>query len=194
MRVTFDKNRYILRMTIFFSFGLANTPASSEYALLRWTDTSREALRNVRYIGFTNGNRQHSIDYGAMCVVFDYNSIRSPYQSPQMPYPYYQTYSANHPNSRTDFNGDVVEEAVDNMRDSSSASTSPRPIPWDIFSLIPSPTPTITKKEAVFVAPEDQKIIEPVLKNQYLTKLQRTLLPPPQHLVADFDDISSNLV
>ena len=52
----------------------------------------------------------------------------------------------------------------------------------------------MTNNKAVYVAPEDQKVIQPVLKNPYLTKLQRELLPPPAHLVAEFDDVAQNNV
>ena len=68
----------------------------------------------MRYIGFTNGQRQQSVDYGAMCVIFDYQSVQSPYQSPSLPYPYpyYQTFSAPHPNSRLDLPETVAADLV----------------------------------------------------------------------------------
>jgi len=170
------------------SLGLTNTPAITEYALLRWTDTGRDALKSVRYIGFTNGERQQSVDYGAMCIIFDYQSYQNPYQSPSLPYPfpYYQTFSAHHPNSRLDLPETVAELVA--VPSTGSSTTSRTPIPWDIFNLIPTPpSPSIQASEAVFVPPQDQKVIEPILKNQYLTKLQRKLLPPPPHLVANFE-------
>ena len=96
-----------------FSVGLSGSPLSSDYAILKWTDTSSSALNSIKYIGFTNGARQHSIDYGANCVLLkthygvnpayytqNYNPSpyqSSPYQSPppyqssppyQSPYPY----------------------------------------------------------------------------------------------------------
>ena len=114
-----------------------------------------------------------------MCVVFDYN--KSPYISPSLPYPYpyHQTYTAG----RTDLNS-----VVDDVVAVSSTTATPAPlIPWDIFNLIPTPAVTTRRSEPAFVSP-DQKVIEPVLKNQYLTKLQRNLLPPPSHLVADFEN------
>jgi len=171
------------------SVGLTNTPAITEYALLRYTDTGRDALKSVRYIGFTNGQRQQSVDYGAMCVIFDYQSVQSPYQSPSLPYPYpyYQTFSAPHPNSRLELPETVAADLV-SISSTGSSTTTRTPLPWDIFNLIPTPPlPSVQTSDAVFVPPQDQKVIEPVLKNEYLTKLQRKLLPPPPHLVANFD-------
>ena len=68
-----------------------------------------------------------------------------------------------------------------------TTTTTAAPLPWDIFSLLPSPGPASVTRRRVVAAPGQQKVIEPVLKNQYLTKLQRTLLPPPSHLVSDFE-------
>ena len=130
--------------------------------------------------------RQQTIDYGAMCVVFDFNNVRQSYNTPQLPYPYpYQQHPFQTPHGR-----DELESILDEVS-STTTSTSAPVNPWDIFvdTLLPTPPvrKTIVSKNTVYVAPEEQKIIQPVLKNQYLTKLQRELLPPPPHLVADFD-------
>ena len=185
------------------SFGLANTPASSDYALLRWTDTSSEALRAVTYIGFTNGARAQSIDYGANCVMFDFTNVRrggGSLSQPQLPYPQYPQYPqaySGYPGGRSDFEN-IVQELmnVDKEEGSSAATTTTTAnpvIPWDIFNLLAVPTPRSNKKK-VYVQAEDQKVLEPVLKNQYLTKLQRGLLPPPSDVVSNFDAIVENIV
>ena len=51
------------------SLGLNGAPFSPDYTILRWTDTSTSALRGIKYLGFTNGDRQSSIEYGANCVL-----------------------------------------------------------------------------------------------------------------------------
>jgi len=51
------------------SLGLNGAPFSPDFAILRWTDTSTTALRAVKYLGFTNSDKQSSIDYGANCVL-----------------------------------------------------------------------------------------------------------------------------
>lgn len=183
------------------SFGLANTPASSDYALLRWTDTSSEAIRAVTYIGFTNGARAQSIDYGANCVMFDFTNVqRGGLSQPQLPYPQYPQYPQAHsgyPGARSDFENIVQELMNADQPEGPSAATTTTTanpvVPWDIFSLLAVPTPRSNKKK-VYVQAEDQKVLEPVLKNQYLTKLQRGLLPPPSDVVSNFDAIVENIV
>ena len=170
--------------------GLASTPASPEYALLRWTDTSQDALQQVRFIGFTAGARQQSVSYGAVCVVFDYSTIPgAAASSAYSAYPPYQYQSPGlpQPNFRTG-----LEELSGGGEAAPTPAPAPTtttgaPLPWDIFSLLPSPGPASVTRRRVVAAAGQQKVIEPVLKNQYLTKLQRTLLPPPSHLVSDFD-------
>ena len=153
--------------------GLASSPPSAEYALLKYTDSSQDALQAVKYIGFTNGNRQQSIDYGAICIVFDFTSLRQP-QLP-FPLPYYQQYGATqlYPVGRDELPSLPQPQPT-------TQPTTTRANAWDIFNLIP--TPVSSTSQAVFVPPEEQKIIEPILKNPYLTKLQRKLLPQPQVL------------
>ena len=164
--------------------GLASTPASPEYALLRWTDTSQDALQQVRFIGFTAGARQQSVSYGAVCVVFDYSTIPgAAASSPYSPYPPYQSPGFPQPNFRTG----LEELSGGGDAATPTTTTTAAPLPWDIFSLLPSPGPASVTRRRVVAAPGQQKVIEPVLKNQYLTKLQRTLLPPPSHLVSDFE-------
>ena len=51
------------------SLGLNGAPFSPDFAILRWTDTSTTALRAVKYLGFTNSDKESSIDYGANCVL-----------------------------------------------------------------------------------------------------------------------------
>ena len=118
---------------------------------------------------------------------------------PQLPYPQYpqypQAYSGQgYPGGRSDFEN-IVQELmnVDKAEESiASTTTTANPVnPWDIFSLLPVPTPRSNNKK-VYV--QDQKVLEPVLKNQYLTKLQRGLLPPPSDVVSNFDAIVENIV
>ena len=158
--------------------GLTTSPASSEFALLKYTDNSQDALQAVKYIGFTNGDRRQSIDYGAVCVVFDFSSVRQP----QLPYPlpYYNQYQPNmYPVGRDDL------PSLASLAQTTVATPTTRANVWDIFNIIPAPSSSTSK--AVFVPPEEQKVIEPVLKgNQYLTKLQRKLLPQPQALQNEF--------
>ena len=153
--------------------GLTSSPPSPEYALLKYTDSSQDALQTVKYIGFTNGNRQQSIDYGAICIVFDFSSLREP----PLPYPlpYYQQYggASLYPLGRDELPSLAQPQPT-------SPPTTTRANAWDIFNLLPTPSSSTSK--AVFVPPEEQKIIEPILKNPYLTKLQRKLLPQPQVL------------
>ena len=63
------------------SLGLNGAPFSPDYAILRWTDTSTTALKAVKFLGFTNGNSESSIDYGANCVLLKTSipSLRNPY-------------------------------------------------------------------------------------------------------------------
>ena len=133
-----------------------------------------------------------------MCVVFDYNNVRNNFNTPQLPYPYPnypQTYSSfQQPNGRDELGQSKVPDLVQETQVSSS--TTPQSA-WDVFvdTILPSPPPRrVTNNKAVYVAPEDQKVIQPVLKNPYLTKLQRELLPPPAPLVAEFDDVAQNNV
>ena len=153
--------------------GLTSSPPSPEYALLKYTDSSQDALQTVKYIGFTNGHRQQSIDYGAICIVFDFSSLREP----PLPYPlpYYQQYggASLYPLGRDELPSLAQPQPT-------TPPTTTRANAWDIFNLLPTPSSSTSK--AVFVPPEEQKIIEPILKNPYLTKLQRKLLPQPQVL------------
>ena len=99
--------------------------------------------------------------------MFDFTSLRQP----QLPYPlpYYQQYGGN-----------ILPVGRDDLPVLVQPTTQSSNV-WDIFNLIPTPSSSTSK--AVFVPPEEQKIIEPSLKgNQYLTKLQRKLLPQPQVL------------
>ena len=38
------------------SVGLNGSPFSSEYAIVKWTDSSTTAITSIKYIGFTAGN------------------------------------------------------------------------------------------------------------------------------------------
>ena len=75
---------------------MSGSPLSSDFAILKWTDTTSTVLPAITYIGFTNGARQQSIDYGASCVLLQtqYGAGLSPYaqgypqQSYQSSYPY----------------------------------------------------------------------------------------------------------
>jgi hypothetical protein len=145
------------------SVGLSGSPLSSDYAILKWTDTGTTALPTIKYIGFTNGARQHSIDYGANCVLLKTNYGVNPayynqgYQQPLYQPPYPHTTKATY-----NTNPQVVQQ-------------SPQINPWDLLTY-PAPGPvrkTVSKQAA---SPwSQQRVIQPVLKSQYLTKLHRLL-------------------
>ena len=63
------------------SLGLNGAPFSADFAILRWTDTSTTALKAVKFLGFTNGDTESSIDYGANCVLLKTSipNTRNPY-------------------------------------------------------------------------------------------------------------------
>ena len=67
--------------THFASVGLNGAPFSPDFALVKWTDTSTSAIGSIKYMGFTNGERASTLDYGANCVLLktQYNAGQSPY-------------------------------------------------------------------------------------------------------------------
>lgn len=141
------------------SVGLSGSPLSSDFAILKWTDTTSTVLPAITYIGFTNGARQQSIDYGASCVLLQtqYGAGLSPYaqgypqQSYQSSYPYISK-DAYSPNTQ------VVQQT-----------------PWDFLNLKSAEPVGRQVTEPVQRPWSEQRVIEPVLKSQYLTKLNRLL-------------------
>jgi len=148
------------------SVGLSGSPLIPDYAILKWTDTGSTALQAIKYIGFTNGARQHSIDYGANCVLLQtqYGAIPPSYtqEYPQKLYQSSYQYPTKDAYSRNSANSQVLQQ-------------SPKRNPWDFLNL-QSPKPA--GKQVTERAPRpwsDQRVIEPVLKSPYLTKLNRLL-------------------
>ena len=50
------------------SLGRNGDPFKEEYALVKWTDNSNTAIENMKYIGFTVGQGS-AVSYGANCVL-----------------------------------------------------------------------------------------------------------------------------
>ena len=51
------------------SVGLNGAPFSSDYALLRWTDTT-DGLRSIKYMGFT-ASEETNVEFGTNCVLLN---------------------------------------------------------------------------------------------------------------------------
>ena len=50
------------------SVGMNGSPVLSDYALIKWTDTSESALKNVKFMGFTSSSNAN-IGYGVNCAL-----------------------------------------------------------------------------------------------------------------------------
>jgi len=148
------------------SVGLNGAPFSPDFALVKWTDTSTSAIGSIKYMGFTNGERASTIDYGANCVLLKtQNSFGlSPYVqvSPQ------QIQQLQYQLGQNNYYNQNPQAPQINNRPSNS-----QPNPWDYLN-----TPDILEAKTIEhqIQPRpEQTVIEPKLKSQYLTKLKRIL-------------------
>jgi len=134
------------------SLGLNGAPFSPDYAILRWTDTSTSALRGIKYLGFTNGDRQSSIEYGANCVLLKT-------QIPDLR----NSYSQISPQLQTTF--------FTASNKGSLLTPNQGGNPWDFVAT----SPDLLNSHLIKSNQQQQTVIEPVLKSEYLTKLKRIL-------------------
>jgi len=145
------------------SVGLSGSPLSSDYALLKWTDTSSSALPSIKYLGFTNGGRQQSVDYGSNCVL-----LRTSYSSDQTPY------GQGYPQQ---FQPPTYPYGTKNSYNQNAQVLQPnyQVNPWDYLSRqLPEPESQLVFEQQL-TPWQEERVIEPVLKSQYLTKLNRLL-------------------
>jgi len=132
------------------SLGLNGAPFSPDFAILRWTDTSTTALRAIRYMGFTNGHRDSSIEYGANCVL-----LKTPV-----------------PNFRNSYSQIASQFPSSFLPNKGSLLTSNSAVnPWSYLAS----NPDLLNGHIIQSNRDPQTVIEPILKSQYLTKLQRIL-------------------
>jgi len=156
--------------------GLSGSPLNSDYAMLKWTDSSSTALPSIKYIGFTNGERRQSIDYGANCILLQMNYNTAPNG-------YGQTYGVADQQSFYNF---PAGRSSLNTKTTQGLPQNPQMNYWD---LLPLDVAEPLKSQPLATASLDnfdseQRVIEPVLRSQYLTKLNRRL---PTYLTDEFD-------
>jgi len=151
------------------SVGLNGSPFTSEFAVVKWTDSSTTAIPSIKYIGFTIGNKNSEIHYGANCVLLNSNILDN-YED--------EAFS--------------IEKSFDGVnpplgRTEVLASTSNNPVvnPWNFVSTNPSKLSVgLELGEAGQVGQvglggtqsrPETIVLEPVIRGQYLTKLKRLL-------------------
>ena len=61
------------------TLGMNGSPVSPDYAVVKWTDTSESALKNIKFMGFT-GSGASNIGYGVNCA------LNKPSPKEQLPY------------------------------------------------------------------------------------------------------------
>ena len=180
------------------SVGLNGAPFSSDYALLRWTDTT-DGLRNIKYMGFT-ASEETNVEFGTNCVLLN-TAIGIGQQNPFVqisPNTIAQqqqnsNFGANLNQVQPQFslnslpivqsNG-IIQSQFQNIQSQQQQPSSigqsiqqqlPRPgsKPWLLNN--PGGSAAYSPMEVEIVTEPEQTIIEPVIRNQYLTKLKRLL-------------------
>lgn len=174
----------------YFSKG---APFSPDYALVKWTDTSTTAIRSVKYLGFTAASRS-PINYGTNCVL-----LNTQIGLGTNPFVQIQPQSVNLNQVQPQYSfGNLLSTAGRTPLNPSLAVAAPSSS--NIQVLQPNSNPGIPQSvpagakpwlldpkaamELELVTEPQETIIEPVLRNQYLTKLKR-LLPT---FFDDFND------
>ena len=219
-------------------------PFSSDYALVKYTDTSNTAMRSVKYMGFT-ASSDAKIDYGTNCVLLNTqigvganpfvqiqpNAINLNQQAIQAQFnpalsqaPQYSAFNpqasafntqysafntqagAFNPQSQLNLNQIQPQFNFGSMLGRSPSSAMPKDdgiqilepnsIPGMAQEVPPGAKPWLLDPNGARpmeweIATEPQEtIIQPVLRNQYLTKLKR-LLPT---FFEDFDGADINAI
>ena len=188
------------------SVGLNGAPFSSDYALLRWTDTT-DGLRNIKYMGFT-ATEETNVEFGTNCVLLN-TAIGIGQQNPfvQIQPNQIQQQQQQNSNGFTNLNQiqpqfslnslPVVQNIqsqfqnnIQSQQQQPSIGESnrfgsqqiiqqqlPRPgsKPWLINNSHQGGSSVYSPMEVEIVTEPEQTIIEPVIRNQYLTKLKRLL-------------------
>ena len=160
------------------SVGLNGAPFSSDYALLRWTDAG-DALKNIKYMGFT-ASSEAVVQYGTNCVLLNTAIGIGPQN------PFVQISPQN-------FNAGLN---LNQVQPQFSFNSLPGPLPGPLPITTPTPSsnqnPNVLRQqirpgakpwqldstramELQIVTEPQETIIEPVIRNQYLTKLKRLL-------------------
>ena len=183
------------------SVGLNGAPFNSDYALLRWTDTG-DAMRNIKYMGFT-ATSESNVEYGVNCVLLNtaIGVQQNPFVQilPQAP-PNFNTFGGNlapaaappsPPQPIASFNN--LNQVQPQFSFNSLPTTAPSPSSFQYQTS--SPTAQSNRRQQGIVRPgskpwllnpnaatelqivtePQETIIEPVIRNQYLTKLKRLL-------------------
>jgi len=198
------------------SVGLNGAPFSPDYALVKWTDTGSNAMRSVKYMGFTASSGAE-IEYGTNCVLLNtqiglginpfvqiqpqsinlnqvqpqfFNQIQSqanfgaalnqiqPQQSnfaalnqiqsgPTVLQPNFGTLLASGRSPSIDSNENGVQILEPNSQPGIVQQVPQGAKPWLL-------NPNAAMELEIVTEPQET-IIEPVLRNQYLTKLKRLL-------------------
>ena len=161
---------------------ILGAPFRSDYALVKWTDTSGTAMRSVKYMGFTASDGAE-VEFGTNCILLNtqlglgggspFGQVASQQQTSinlnqiQPQYTYGSLVSNRQPAQPS---LPMVNDQVQILQPNSAPGIRQEvPLgakPW----LNPS-----SATELEIVTQPEQTIIEPVLRNQYLTKLKRLL-------------------
>ena len=168
------------------SIGLNGSPFSSEYALVTWVDSSDSVMRNLGFIGFTASSGA-TVKYGAQCILQESASQASPFGSSSIidafrdsSFNAFQQYL-----EAQELQKDLGLQAAASQNHYSAALP---PTAYDYLS--PQQTAHQTAQQSYNTKTKfkedssEPTIIEPIIRNQYLTKLQ-TLLPT---FFEDFDE------
>ena len=183
------------------SVGLNGAPFSSDYALLRWTDTT-DGLRNIKYMGFT-ASEETNVEFGTNCVLLN-TAIGIGQQNPFVQIS--PNTIAQQQQQNSNFGGGanlnqvqpqfslnslpivqsngIIQSQFQNIQ---SQQQQPSSIGQSIQQQLPRPgskpwllnnhpgSAAYSPMEVEIVTEPEQTIIEPVIRNQYLTKLKRLL-------------------
>ena len=176
--------------------GLNGAPFSPDYAIVKWTDTSSNAIRSIKYMGFTT-SRGSEIEFGTNCVLLN-TQIGLGVNPFVQNIPQQQTFAAlnqqgfnlNQLQPQQGFNLNQVQPQF-SFSNFARNPTLQQATTESVRILQPNSGPVLRQEvpvgakpwlldpssamELELVTEPGETIIEPVLRNQYLTKLKRLL-------------------
>jgi hypothetical protein len=169
------------------SVGLNGAPFSPDYALLKWSDTSGSAMRSVAYMGFT-AEAEAKVNYGTNCILLNtqIGLGQNPFVQIQ---PQQNSFSSNNNLAtviqRLTRNGGsgLNLNQIQPQFNFASLGRNPGQVDQVVQRQVVPPgakpwerrNQGLAPMELEIVTEPEQTILEPVLRNQYLTKLKRLL-------------------
>ncbi len=177
------------------SVGLNGAPFSSDYALVKWADTSGAAMKSIKYLGFT-ASKDAMINFGANCILLNtqiglgqnpFVQIQptSSFSQSQQPLPQSSSINLNQLQPQFNFASLASQVPPRNLLRNTASSQPQILTPTSNTNVQRQVIPPGAKPwelpaqgnpvELEIVTEPESTVIEPVLRNQYLTKLKRLL-------------------